>query len=112
MTSGAGTSNLLIVEAFRAALRHQLLIVAAIFLLLRLTSSPAGEMALLTAATGHSAELLAAWTTDGMHWSVSSPLSTAGGAVQASGFAAARGVWMLLANGQVLNVPVQYGSSG
>jgi len=85
---------------------------AAPALLLRLTSTPAGEMALLAAGTGHSAELLAAWTADGMHWSVSSPLSLGGGAVQASGFAATEGDWVLLANGQVLNVPVPYGSSG
>jgi cytochrome oxidase Cu insertion factor (SCO1/SenC/PrrC family) len=32
MTSGVGTANVLIAEAFRSALRHQLLIVAAIFL--------------------------------------------------------------------------------
>jgi len=34
MTSGIGTGNTLIAEAFRSALRHQLLIVAAIFLVL------------------------------------------------------------------------------
>ena len=34
MTSGVGTSNALVAEAFRAALRHQLFIVAAIFLAL------------------------------------------------------------------------------
>ncbi len=34
MTSGIGTSNTLIAEAFRSALRHQLIIVAAIFLVL------------------------------------------------------------------------------
>src|SRR5437763_5048049 len=34
MTSGVGTGNVLVTEAFRTALRHQLFIVAAIFLLL------------------------------------------------------------------------------
>src|SRR5947207_13627302 len=36
MTSGVGTGNMLVAEAFRAALRHQLFIVVAIFLLLGL----------------------------------------------------------------------------
>ena len=51
MTSGVGTSNLLVAEAFRSALRHQLFIVAGIFLLLWLARlvavnwGPAREMA-------------------------------------------------------------------
>jgi hypothetical protein len=71
---------------------------------LRLTSSPAGETALLAARSGQSADLLAAWTSDGTHWIVSGPLSLGAQTVQSSGFAAAGGAWVLLANGQAATI--------
>jgi len=66
---------------------------------------PAGNMALLQAGTGHRASLLAAWTTDGTHWSVSSPLSVADGQVLASGAGpGTSGAWVLLAGGRAETV--------
>jgi hypothetical protein len=65
---------------------------------LRLTQFPAGNMALLQAGTGHAASLLAAWTADGTHWTVSSPLPVADGQVVASGAGpGVSGAWVLLA---------------
>jgi len=82
---------------------------------LRLTQFPAGtagaaqpaagNMALLQAGTGSRATLLAAWTTDGTHWTVSSPLPVAGGQVLASGAGpGASGAWVLLAGGRAETV--------
>ena len=67
---------------------------------LRLTSTTSGEAALLATRSGRSAELLVAWTSDGTHWTLSSPLNLGALAVRASGFTAAGGAWVLLANGQ------------
>jgi hypothetical protein len=67
---------------------------------LRLTSTAAGEVALLAAGQGRSAELLAGWTSDGTHWTVSAPLGLRASAVRAAGFAASGGAWVLLADGQ------------
>jgi hypothetical protein len=67
---------------------------------LRLTSMTSGEAALLATRSGRSAELLVAWTSDGTHWTLSSPLNLGALAVRASGFTAAGGAWVLLANGQ------------
>lgn len=66
---------------------------------LRLTSTAAGETALLAAGSGRSAQLLAAWSADGTRWRVSSSLPLASGPVQAAGFSAA-GAWVLLASGR------------
>lgn len=71
---------------------------------LRLISTASGEAALLAARSGRSAELLAAWTGDGTHWTVSGPLSAGRSAVRASGFAAGA-AWVLLANGQADTIP-------
>ena len=65
----------------------------------------AGNMALLQAGTGHGASLLAAWSTDGTHWTVSSPLPVADGQVVASGAGpGASGAWVLLAGGRAETV--------
>jgi hypothetical protein len=67
--------------------------------------SVAGNMALLQAGTGHAASLLAAWTTDGTHWTTSPPLSVAGRQVLASGAGpGATGAWVLLADGRAETV--------
>jgi hypothetical protein len=65
----------------------------------------AGNMALLQAGTGQAASLLAAWTTDGTHWTVSPPLPVADGQVLASGAGpGATGAWVLLAGGRAETV--------
>jgi len=65
------------------------------------TLPAAGNMALLEAGTGQAASLLAAWTTDGTHWTTSPPLPVAGGQVLASGAGpGATGAWVLLAGGR------------
>jgi hypothetical protein len=71
---------------------------------LRLTSTPAGEIALLAARSGQSADLLAAWSSDGTHWTVSGPLNVGAETVRSSGFAAAGAVWALLAGGQAATI--------
>jgi hypothetical protein len=72
---------------------------------LRLTQFPAGNMALLQTGTGHGASLLAAWTTDGTHWTVSPPLPVADGQVLASGAGpGASGAWVLLSGGRAESV--------
>ncbi len=66
---------------------------------LRLTGTTSGEVALLAARSGRSADVLAAWTRDGTHWTVSGPLNAGTSMVRASGFAAGA-AWVLLASGQ------------
>jgi hypothetical protein len=64
----------------------------------------AGNIALLAAGTGSAASLVAAWTTDGTHWTVSLPLP-AGGQVVASGAGpGATGAWVLLSGGRAESV--------
>ena len=63
---------------------------------LRLTSTAAGETALLAAGSGQSAQLLAAWSGNGTRWTVSSPLRLAAGPVQAAGFSVTGAAWVLL----------------
>jgi hypothetical protein len=72
---------------------------------LRLTTTAAGEVALLaTTGPGSHQDLLAAWSRDGLHWTVSAPLTGAAdgaaGAVRAAGFSAAGAAWVLRAGGQ------------
>jgi hypothetical protein len=65
----------------------------------------AGNMALLQAGSGSAASLLAAWTTDGSHWTVSPPLAAGGGQVVASGAGpGATGAWVLLSGGRAESV--------
>jgi hypothetical protein len=71
---------------------------------LRLVATPSGDVALLQDGTGGAATLLAAWTSDGTHWTVSPPLSAGSQAVQASGTGSAGSVWVLLANGHAETV--------
>jgi hypothetical protein len=71
---------------------------------LRLTSTSSGDTALLRSGTGSTASLLAAWTSDGTHWTVSSPLSAGTGQVTASGTGPGGAAWALLAGGQAETV--------
>lgn len=67
---------------------------------LRLTATSTGNIALLRAGSGSSVSLLAAWSADGSHWTLSPPLPAGGsGQVRASGTGAGGTVWLLLANG-------------
>jgi hypothetical protein len=67
---------------------------------LRLTSTTAGEVALLSVGSGASTELLAAWSSDGTRWTVSAPLSAPDSAAAATGFSAGGDAWVLTASGQ------------
>ena len=71
---------------------------------LRLTATSTGNIALIRAGTGASASLLAAWSSDGIHWTVSSPLSGGSGQVSASGTGASGTVWLLLGSGRAETV--------
>ena len=54
---------------------------------LRLTSTPGGTIALLTAGTGSAASLLGAWSSDGgSHWILSPPLRLTGAAPSSASF--------------------------
>jgi len=67
---------------------------------LRLTSTASGDTALLQAGPGATASLLAAWSVDGTHWTVSAPLSSGTGQVLASGTGSGGSVWVLLTGGR------------
>jgi hypothetical protein len=71
---------------------------------LRLTGTSTGNIALLQAGTGSSASVLAAWSSDGTHWTVSAPLPAGSGQVRASGTGAGGAVWLLLAGGRAETV--------
>ena len=77
---------------------------------LRLTAGDgAGTMALLQAGGGDGdrgpASLLAAWTADGTHWTVSPPLPVNGAQVLSSGAGqGATAAWVLLAGGRAATV--------
>jgi hypothetical protein len=72
---------------------------------LRLTETSVGNIALLRAGTGSSASVLAAWSGNGSHWTLSPPLPADGsGQVRASGTDAKGTVWVLLANGRAASV--------
>jgi hypothetical protein len=72
---------------------------------LRLTRTAAGDTALLQAGTGSTAALLAAWTSDGTRWTVSSPLSAGTAQVTASGTGPGGAAWVLLPGGRAETVP-------
>jgi hypothetical protein len=63
---------------------------------LRLTGTPAGDIALLRAGAGGDASLLAAWTSDGSRWTVSAPLAAGASQVAASGTGSGGAAWVLL----------------
>ena len=73
---------------------------------LRLTADGgAGTMALLQSGTGDATSLLAAWTADGTHWTVSSPLPVHGAQVLSSGAGpGATAAWVLLAGGRAATI--------
>ena len=73
---------------------------------LRLTAGDgAGIMALLQSGTGDSASLLAAWTADGTHWTVSPPLGLNGAQVLSSGAGpGATAAWVLLSGGRAATI--------
>jgi hypothetical protein len=68
---------------------------------LRLTSTPAGNAALLVAGTGNAASLLAAWTTGGgTHWTISDPLRLDSAAIQSSAFGDGGAISVILGSGR------------
>jgi hypothetical protein len=67
---------------------------------LRLTSTTAGDTALLTSGTGSVASLFAAWTADGTRWTTSSGLPTGSSQVLASGTGPGSTAWVLLTGGR------------
>ncbi len=68
---------------------------------LRLTSTPAGNEALLAAGTGTAASLLATWTSDGgAHWTISAPLQLGAAAVRSAGFGDDGTAWAVLTDGR------------
>jgi hypothetical protein len=73
---------------------------------LRLTAGDgAGSMALLQSGTGDAASLLAAWTADGTHWTVSPPLPLSGAQVLSSGAGpGATAAWVLLSGGRAVTI--------
>lgn len=78
---------------------------------LRLTSTPAGNAALLVAGTGTAASLLAAWTGDGgAHWTVSPPVRLGTAGVRSSGFGAGGAAWVVLTDGRAEAVSGQGGA--
>jgi len=60
----------------------------------------AGDVALLQAGAGGTASLLAAWTSDGTHWTVSPPLAAGTGRVTSSGTGSDGAAWVLLSGGR------------
>jgi hypothetical protein len=66
----------------------------------RLTGTATGDVALLQAGTGSAASLLAAWTSDGVHWTTSAPIAAGAGQVTASGTGPGGAAWVLLADGR------------
>jgi hypothetical protein len=75
---------------------------------LRLTSTPTGNEALLVAGTGTAASLLAARTSDGgAHWTVSAPLPLGAAAVRSSGFGADGTAWAVLTAGRAETISGQ-----
>ena len=76
---------------------------------LRLTADGAGTMALLQSGTGDGdrgpTSLLAAWTADGTHWTVSPPLPLNGAQVLSSGAGpGATAAWVLLSGGRAATI--------
>ena len=66
----------------------------------RLTTTASQTMALLTAGTGHTARLLAAWSADnGQHWTLSPPLSLSGAALASAAFGPAGTVAVITTGG-------------
>jgi hypothetical protein len=72
---------------------------------LRLTATTAGDVALLQAGTGGTANLLTAWTSDGTRWTVSSPLPGGPGQIRASGTGPGGTAWVLMSDGRAAAVP-------
>jgi hypothetical protein len=76
---------------------------------LRLTTTPAGVVALLQAGTGPSASVLAAWSADGgSHWDLSAPYRLGGDAVSAASFGPGSAVAIMLTGGRGVTI----GSAG
>jgi hypothetical protein len=67
---------------------------------MRLTGTATGDVALLQAGAGSAASLLAAWASDGAHWTISSPIAAGAGEVTASGAGPGGAAWVLLADGR------------
>jgi len=67
---------------------------------LRLTSTTAGDTALLASGTGSATSLFAAWTSSGGSWTTSSALPAGSGQVVASGTGPGSTAWVLLTGGR------------
>jgi hypothetical protein len=71
---------------------------------LRLAGTTAGDTALLASGTGSAASLLAAWTSDGTHWTTSPPLPAGTRQVLAVGTGPGSSVWVLLTGGRAATI--------
>jgi len=71
---------------------------------LRLAGTPTGDTTLLASGTGSAASLLAAWTSDGTHWTTSAPLPAGTRQVLADGTGPAGSVWVLLTGGRAATI--------
>jgi hypothetical protein len=71
---------------------------------LRLASTTTGDTALLASGTGSAASLLAAWTSDGTHWTTSPPLPAGTRQVLADGTGPGGTVWVLLTGGRAATI--------
>jgi hypothetical protein len=79
---------------------------------IRMTSTPNGLALLLQATRGPSDRLYAEWATGpaAQHWTVSGPLSLAGGQPAASGFGSGGAAWVLLPGGHAETIAGPGGS--
>ncbi|HUN31089.1 MAG TPA: hypothetical protein VMU95_03645 [Trebonia sp.] len=77
---------------------------------LRLTSTSAGNTAVLAAGTGRQARLYAAWTAAGSRWSLSPAFPVGGAQVRASGTGAGGLAWVMLSDGHALTISGPGGS--
>jgi hypothetical protein len=71
---------------------------------LRLTSTTAGDTALLSDGTGSATSLQAAWTSAGTSWTTSSPLPAGSRQVIADGTGTGGSAWVLLAGGRAATI--------
>lgn len=77
---------------------------------LRLTSTPAGNTALIMTGTGARTRLFTAWTSDGSQWTISPPLPAGDGKIRASGTGTGGLAWVLLGDGHAADISGAAGS--
>lgn len=71
---------------------------------IRLTSTSAGNTALISTGTGRQERLFAAWTSEGTKWTVSAPLPDGGAQVRASGTGTGGSAWVMLGDGRAVTI--------